>query len=423
MKKKNRIKGKNKLSLFYIIHTPLRFILIIFLGMAFLFGSFTGFVIPTLILNFLLLFGFLFMIKKDKLKKWMIWFFPIVFYGLGVLLNYLLKFIDRHYWDFGESLWFYVILFVIPLTLIVFLELKSRNLRYVSYSINIILIIWLIYPLLVGLIMIPSNIETFNFCIEDSNCIKVGTSCCASASCAYTAINKKYVGLWNTQFRCTGIGCLATICMKTFDVKCVNNQCKLIEDSCFDKWRTSNKGLISIKFKEDVSKKVIQKELAKVNSNNQVKFPFDIYSFELSKDKIVYDYNMDYIWWYVIASGDFIDYLNSNPNINAFVDSFEHITLIVNNEKLDKEDILKIVNSYNNIIKIENILVQERYYGFYNTEGEFARYICDNLENSNKVESIGHTRIFLNEIYETIGSHCTNRTDSFFPFNKDKMCS
>ncbi len=74
----------------------------------------------------------------------------------------------------------------------------------------------------------PKNDTELRYCEEERECIMVGTNCCASSNCGYTAINRKYHDYWNSQFNCSGIGCTANICMKSFSVRCLNNQCNLI---------------------------------------------------------------------------------------------------------------------------------------------------------------------------------------------------
>jgi len=75
----------------------------------------------------------------------------------------------------------------------------------------------------------PENDTELRYCKEERECIMVGTNCCASANCGYTAINRKFHDYWESQFDCSDIACIASICMKTFNVRCLNHQCTLIE--------------------------------------------------------------------------------------------------------------------------------------------------------------------------------------------------
>ena len=99
--------------------------------------------------------------------------------------------------------------------------------------------------------------------------------------------------------------------------------------------------------------------------------------------------------------------------------------MITNNQELNKESVLDIINSYNDIIQIEyeNISVKSNYYGFYVlplVEKDISEYICNTLENNDNVVSIEVMNIWLQEIYETIGG-CTNR-ESFFPIPNSDRC-
>ena len=76
----------------------------------------------------------------------------------------------------------------------------------------------------------PKNDTELRYCEEERECIMIGTDCCANANCRYIAINRKFYDYWKSQFNCSGIACIASVCMKTFYVRCLNNQCILVED-------------------------------------------------------------------------------------------------------------------------------------------------------------------------------------------------
>ena len=73
------------------------------------------------------------------------------------------------------------------------------------------------------------NYTELRSCEEETDCIMVGTDCCASANCGYTAISTKFQNQWSSKFNCSDTSCIATICMKAFSVRCLDNQCALEE--------------------------------------------------------------------------------------------------------------------------------------------------------------------------------------------------
>ena len=269
------------------------------------------------------------------------------------------------------------------------------------------------------------SLEEMKTCNVNEDCKIVGTGCCSGANnCNLEAINKEYVDLWNTQIYCYGVPCLAAVmCRNAFYVNCTMGQCTLTQDTCFNYIYAEN-GAYLIKFKENTPETEVDNILRPLSDlepklNYKIEFPFDVYTFPLSTTCGPAD-----IWCYVGATDEFITYLNNNQNVNAFVSDYgQQISLIVNNEKMNGEDVLALVNSYNDTIKIENISVQKGFYGFYNTKynsGDFVRYICDNIENNPHIESFNHINVWLYEMYEIIVG-CTNRS-SFFPIIKPDRC-
>ena len=280
--------------------------------------------------------------------------------------------------------------------------------------------------------------EVLRNCNEDSECIKVDDGCCGcSSGGGATVINRNYENYWNEKLSedCGMMGCITVMsghwtCFAT--PECVNNKCILIENkekACLDRWATNHEGIRVIKF-ANISELKIEETLKGIDKiepklGYRIKFPLDIYTFNLPKEKTEYTCRYDYIWCYVEATDKFINHLNKNENINAFASDYETISVITNNQELNKESVLDIINSYNDIIQIEyeNISVKSNYYGFYVlplVEKDISEYICNTLENNDNVVSIEVMNIWLQEIYETIGV-CTNR-ESFFPIPNSDRC-
>lgn len=272
------------------------------------------------------------------------------------------------------------------------------------------------------------------YCMKDDDCIKVPSGCCG---CNMGGTNKAVNKYYYEPPNCTGMGCLAVMsdhwtCFA--EPKCIDNTCKLIEDlenTCLRKWSSHHSSIVLIKFKEGLSEIDIEKILKPINEiepklDYRINFSFDIYTFNLPKEKTEYVCNYDYIWCYVKAIYPFFDYLNENSNVNAVVSGYEEISLIINNNKMNKEDVLNLINSYSDVIKIEkdDLSIRNNFYGFYVlplVEEEIARYICNNLEGNENINSVEIMNIWLLELREIIKRGCTN-IESFFPLPDYLRC-
>lgn len=269
------------------------------------------------------------------------------------------------------------------------------------------------------------SLEEMKKCDKDDDCVRAPAGCQGIAS---DSINKKYIDLWNTQIDCNGVAILAGAMFHMTYVKCIENKCTLIDDYDFDRWYTSSNSIILVKFKENTPKIEIESILKPLDKEGpevdyRIRFPFDIYTFKLPKNETNYICNYDEIWCYIEATDDFINYLNTNHYINAFVSDYEEISLIANNERITKPTVLKLINSYNNLIKIDNISVKKGLYGFYYTEynsWNLTNFIVNNLRNNTHVKSLNRSDVWLRWMDEAY-TDCTNRT-SFFPMYEWEKC-